>query len=83
MNPEKIRQYHEAFEAVAHEKEGVEYWFARDLQTLFDYTEWRNFLKVVEKAVEAAKNSEHNPSHHFVGVNKMVGIAKDAQPFQK
>ncbi|MFK7923866.1 MAG: BRO family protein [Bacteroidia bacterium] len=72
MNTDKIQQYRTAFEAAVHEKDGVEFWFARDLQKLLDYTEWRNFLKVVEKAIEACKNSEQDPEDHFVGVNKMV-----------
>lgn len=79
MNTDKIQQYRTAFEAASNEKEGVAFWFARDLQKLLDYTEWRNFLKVIEKAVEAAKNSEQAPSHHFVGVNKMIEIGKGGQ----
>lgn len=79
MNPEKIRQYREAFEAVAHEKGGIEYWFARDLQVLFDYTQWRNFLLVIEKAMEACKNSQQEPTNHFAGVSKMVEIGSGAE----
>lgn len=58
MNTDKIQQYRTAFEAAAHEKDGVEFWFARDLQHLFEYTQWRNFLTVIQKAIDAAKNSE-------------------------
>ncbi len=79
MNPEKIKQYREAFEAVAHEKGGIEYWFARDLQVLFDYTQWRNFLLVIEKAMEACKNSQQEPVNHFAGVSKMVEIGSGAE----
>lgn len=76
MNTNKIQQYREAFEAAAHEEKGLEFWFARDLQHLFEYTEWRNFLLVVEKAIEACKNSDQSPEDHFVGVNKMIEIGK-------
>lgn len=79
MDTDKIQQYRTAFEAAAHEKDGVEFWFARDLQELFGYAEWRNFLKVLKKATEAAQNSEQKLENHFVGVNKMVEIGSGAE----
>ena len=57
-------------------KSGVEYWFARELQPLFEYAEWRNFISVVEKAKEACKNGGLNVSDHFVDVNKMIRLGK-------
>ena len=78
MNPDKIQQLREQFEAAAQEHQDIEFWFARDLQELLDYTEWRNFSKVIRKAVEAAKNSEQDPYDHFVGVNKMIETGKGA-----
>ncbi|MFV0304975.1 MAG: BRO family protein [Moheibacter sp.] len=29
---------------------GIEFWFARDIQHLLGYSEWRNFQKVIIKA---------------------------------
>ena len=72
MNTDHIHPYRQAFEAAANEEQGVELWFARDLQVLLGYTEWRNFLRVVEKATEAAQNSDQSTEDHFVGVNKMI-----------
>ena len=72
MNTDHINHYRQAFEATAHEAQGVEFWFARDLQVLFGYTEWRNFLRVVEKAVDAAQNSDRSTADHFAGVSKMI-----------
>ena len=54
--------------------DGIEFWFARDLQHLLGYTEWRNFTKVINKAKTACETSGHAISDHFVGVNKMVQI---------
>lgn len=57
----------------------VEFWYARDLQEILGYTEWRNFLKVIEKAKEAAENSDAVAQNHFVDVNKMVKIGSGAE----
>ncbi|MCL2638906.1 MAG: DNA damage-inducible protein D [Oscillospiraceae bacterium] len=56
------------------DKNGNEFWSARDLQKVLEYTEWRNFSKVIDKAMLACKNSGNAVSDHFVDVNKMVGI---------
>lgn len=60
------------FEDIKHiiPRNGVGYWFARELQPLFEYTEWRNFLAVIEKAKTACKKSGIEPSEHFVDINK-------------
>lgn len=70
----------QTFEEIKHVSEnGEEYWFARDLQTVLDYTEWRNFEKVIEKAKEACRNSKNSVSDHFVDINKMIALAKTAE----
>lgn len=50
---------------------GNEYWLARELQTVLEYKEWRNFLKVVEKSKTACENAQNNIADHFVDINKM------------
>jgi DNA-damage-inducible protein D len=52
---------------------------ARELQEIFNYTDWRNFLKVVDKAKEACKNSGEEISDHFVDVNKMVQLGSGSE----
>lgn len=61
-----------AFEEIKHvnPKSGVEYWFARELQHVLEYTEWRNFSVAIEKAKTACKGSNMAVSDHFVDVNK-------------
>lgn len=67
------------FENIKHTDEyGCEYWYARELQTILDYTEWRKFSAVIEKAIMACSNSDANVYDHFVGVDKMVGIGSKA-----
>ena len=63
------------FEKIKHINEyGEEFWYARELQKVLEYTEWRNFCKIIEKAKEACKKSSNDILDHFVDVNKMVSI---------
>jgi DNA-damage-inducible protein D len=54
----------------------VECWSARDLQGILGYTEWRNFLKVIDKAKEACRNSEAAVTHQFVDGNKLITLGR-------
>jgi len=69
------------FEEIKHisPKTGIEYWFARELQPVLEYTEWRNLASVIEKAITACKTSGNNVSDHFVKVNKMVELGSGSQ----
>jgi DNA-damage-inducible protein D len=79
MKKEIIVQLNKTFEESAYTQGGVEYWMARDIQKLLDYTEWRNFLLVVDKAKIACMNSDQNISDHFVDVNKTIPMPKGAE----
>jgi DNA-damage-inducible protein D len=81
MNKEDIIIHQQRFDSIAqiHPDEKVEFWFARDLQTLLEYTEWRNFLRAVEDAKTACEKSGVNVRNHFVDVNKMVPIGSGAE----
>lgn len=76
-----ITVYNEqTFENIKHINEyGQEYWLARELQTILEYSDWRNFLKVVDKAKTACENSDILIENHFVDVNKMVDIGSGAE----
>ena len=50
---------------------GQEYWYARELSKVLEYSDWRNFLKVLNKAKEACKNSGFNVDEQLVEVNKL------------
>jgi DNA-damage-inducible protein D len=79
MQHDLVRRLHNHFEDYVHVQDGVEFWFARNLQDLLGYTEWRNFFKVIEKARESCKNSDHLESDHFVDVNKMVVLGSGSE----
>lgn len=67
------------FEDAAQTKDGVTFWFARDIQKLLEYDEWRNFFAVISKAKESCVNSGQAVEDHFVDVNKMVEIGSGSQ----
>ena len=56
-----------------------EFWYARDLQEVLEYTKWGNFKKVIEKAKEACSNSNINILDHFADVGKMVMLGSGSQ----
>jgi DNA-damage-inducible protein D len=76
MKQALIRRLHKNFEDYVHVKDGVEFWFARDLQNLLGYAEWRNFLKIIEKARESCKNANNTVLDHFVDANKSIPVPK-------
>jgi len=61
------------------DENGQEYWSARDLAKVLEYTDYRNFLSVVNKAKEACKNSLQVVVDHFVDVNEMVLLGSGAE----
>lgn len=80
MKKEIIYKLTENFEDFLHQTEdGVEFWFARDLQHLLGYEKWDNFQNVISKAKTACEISEQNISDHFAEVGKMVEIGSGAQ----
>lgn len=60
-------------------KNGIEFWFARDIQHLLGYSEWRNFNKVISKAKTSCEVSGNLILDHFVDVNKMVVIGSGTE----
>lgn len=79
MKQELIKELFEKFEAACYEIKGIECWSARELQDILGYTEWRNFVNVIDKAKDAVKNSGDELTNHFVDVNKMVTIGSGTE----
>ena len=75
MNKQLIQHLRQQFESFAHEKNGTEYWFARDLQQLLEYTEWRNFKKVINKAIASCENAGQLKENHFVSIKRQIKSA--------
>lgn len=63
------------FDDIRHvDENGVEFWFARELQPVLQYAKWENFHKVIKTAQIACKISQQNVSDHFPEVRKMVAM---------
>ena len=52
--------------------DGTEYWNARELAIALDYIQWRNFDKVIKRAMIACENSGHDVEYDFAEVSKIV-----------
>lgn len=58
---------------------GIEFWFARDLQQLLGYAKWDNFLKVIVKSKISCEASENEVLDHFADIGKMVEIGSGSK----
>ena len=79
----KKENNNQTFEDIKHIDEfGTEFWYARELQKVLDYYEWRKFENVISKAKKACKNTGISDIEHFVGADKMVQIGSGAKRIQ-
>ena len=77
----ELKEYKEKmFEDIKHiDENGNEYWNARELMPLLEYTEWRKFKGVIIKAIINCKSSNYKALDHFVGADKMVYIGSNTK----
>ena len=72
------------FENIKHtDKHGNEFWYARELQKVLEYKDWRNFQKVIDKAIISAKNSISYENDWVVEFNKPIKTGKGKEEFIK
>jgi len=68
------------FDNIKHENEyGQEFWYARELQPVLEYSQWRYLKEAIERAKTACGNSGQNVKDHFAEVRKMVDIGSNAK----
>ena len=79
-NKQITQQHHTTFESIKHsDAKDHEFWLARTLAKVLDYSEYRHFLPVLERAREACRNSRQAVADHFEDVLAMVDIGSGAQ----
>ena len=78
MANDLVNKTEKDFESIKHvDENGTEFWYARELMIMLEYSKWGNFIKVIDKAKKSCKNSNFNIIDHFADVGKMVkaGVA--------
>ena len=76
----ELKDYTEKlFEDIKHiDEDGNEYWFARELQNILEYHQWRSLNDLIERAKVACQESKYNIDDHFAAQHKMIKLAKGA-----
>lgn len=79
MNSALSRESISLFESIKqYDENGNEYWTSRNLSRVLEYADYRNFIKVIEKAKTACANSGQVEADHFVDITEMVIIGSGA-----
>ena len=85
MDIARINQHKQTFDEIMHfikgegDKDQVEVWFARELQTVLGYARWENFLVAISRAAESCTMQNVNVDDHFREVTKMVTLGSGSQ----
>ena len=74
------KNYNKTFEDIKHiDENGIEFWFARELMPILQYSNWQNFEKIIDKSKISCKNSDISVFEHFTDVNKTIKMPKGAE----
>ena len=72
--------YNKSFEDIKHiDENGIEFWYARELMPVIQYSNWQNFEKIINKAKISCQNSGISVSEHFIDINKLSKRANNAE----
>ena len=75
-----IDKTNKSFEDIKHiDENGVEFWYARELMPILQYSNWQNFEKIINKAKMSCQNSDISVFEHFTDVNKTIKMPKGAE----
>lgn len=76
----EIDNNNKTFEDIKHiDQNGVEFWYARELMSILQYTKWQNFEKIIDKSKISCKNSNISVFEHFTDVSKTIKMPKGAE----
>jgi DNA-damage-inducible protein D len=80
MADEEQRSHTSPFDAIRQVNEhGNEYWSARELSKILTYDDYRNFQKVMSKAIKSCESAGEEASDHFVEITAMITVGKGAR----
>ena len=76
----EIDKNNKSFEDIKHiDENGIEFWYARELMPILQYSNWQNFEKIIDKAKISCENSGISVFEHFIDVNKLSKRANNAE----
>lgn len=83
MDIQRINQYKNLFDSITKEitddnRDSVEVWYARELQSLLGYARWENFVVAINRSVDSCKTQGINIDDHFREATKMVSLGSGA-----
>ncbi|MDR0864330.1 MAG: DNA damage-inducible protein D [Candidatus Symbiothrix sp.] len=67
--------------SIEENKSSIEFWYARDLQSVLGYTKWENFIIAIQRAIQSCKSLKFNVDDHFREVTKMVELGSGAKRY--
>ncbi len=77
---QEIDKNNKTFEDIKHiDENGVEFWYARELMPILQYSNWQNFEKIIDKAKISCRNSGISEFEHFTDINKTIKMPKGAE----
>lgn len=80
MSKELQEYERKVFEDIKHIDENkTEFWYARELMPILEYTKWQNFEKVIKTAMNACDESKYVISEHFTEVSKVLEVGNSAK----
>ena len=76
----EIDKNNKSFEDIKHiDENGIEFWYARELMPILQYSNWQNFERIIDKAKISCENSGISVFEHFTDVNKLSKRANNAE----
>ena len=80
MTNNLVNKTEKDFESIKHlDENGIEFWYARELMTMLEYSKWGNFKNVITKAKEACKGSDIAQEEHFADVGRVLKVGHNAE----
>jgi DNA-damage-inducible protein D len=76
-----LEKLHKTFDEISNidTDNGIEFWYARELQECLGYARWENFVVAIGRALDSSKSSGIEPSDHFREITKMVELGSGAK----
>lgn len=81
MNKQNIKKLKAIFDNFTKRisEENIEFWFARDIMAPLGYSRWKNFITVINRAIDSCISTGFDPEDHFRGVTKKVTLGSGAK----